>query len=118
MCVSLSERLSSPRLCSTIPLYISSAASPSMTECVFQLIHNANSFKRDYGAVALREVKRGTSAISTELLTVIVSVEKLSKNYNLNKIKREDMIIITYQYNKDGFVNARQTDHSSRHKYI
>ena len=89
-----------------------------MTECLFQLIHNANSFKRDYGAVVLREVKRGTSTISTKLLTVIVSVEKLSKNYNLSKIKREDMITITYQYNKDGFVNARKNDYSSRHKHI
>jgi len=33
----------------------------------------------------LREVKRGTLVISAELLTVIVSVEKLGKNYNLNK---------------------------------
>ena len=37
----------------------------------------------------LREVKRGTLAISAELLTVIVSVEKLRQNYNLNKKKEE-----------------------------
>jgi len=59
-----------------------------MTEGVFQLInliHKGNSFKRDCGGAVLREVKRGTLVISAELLTVIVSVEKLGKNYNLNK---------------------------------
>ena len=59
-----------------------------MTESVFQLIHlihKAISFKRDCGPAVSKEVKRGTLAISVELLTVIVSVEKLSKNYNLNK---------------------------------
>ena len=62
----------------------------SKTEGVFQLIHlihKANSFIRDCGAGLLREVKRGTLVISAELLTVIVSVEKLGKNYNLNKKK-------------------------------
>ena len=58
---------------------------------LIHLIHKANSFKRDCGPAVSKEVKRGTLAISEELLTVIVSVEKLSKNHNLNK-KRGDMI--------------------------
>ena len=62
---------------------------------LIHLIHKVNSFKRDCDPAVLKEVKLGTLAISVELLTVIVSVEKLSKDYNLNK-KREDMIIITY----------------------
>ena len=78
-----------------------------MTEYVFHLIHNASSFKRECDADVVSEVKRGASAISAELLTVIVSVEKLSKNYNLNNIKGEDMITITHYYNMNGLMHEQ-----------
>ena len=45
---SLSGRHSSRKLSSTIPLFIIGF---SMTECVIQLIHNASTFKRDFGVV-------------------------------------------------------------------